>query len=371
MSLVVRGAIKDYDWGIIDGLIRWAGESTNAPQAELWYGIHPGGPSPLVDSKGEATGDDLARHFDVESIPLLVKLLAAAKPLSVQVHPNKALAASGYAAQQSGEESRRVFSDPFEKTELLVALQDFEAFAGWRDKQQAIEFLTAIEALNAGLDLTSAKSHLAGGNFKAALPLLLEANSSVVVSSMAVAAKNIGLDGAQVRAYETVIAEYSDDAGALITPLLAYLFLAKGEAVFLPAGVPHSYIRGIGVEVMTSSDNVVRLGLTNKPVFVDHALTAINDELHPQIMRVGIGDLIWPVNAPFVVRLLESGSERMPKGAYRIALAIEGKSTIVFEDAEITIHPGTAAVMSAEDPDAEVQAHGLVAVIQSTILTQH
>jgi len=371
MSLVVRGAIKDYDWGIIDGLARWAGEATNAPQAELWYGIHPGGPSPLVDSKGQATGDDLARHFDVESIPLLVKLLAAAKPLSVQVHPNKALAAMGYAAQQSGEESRRVYSDPFEKTELLVALQDFEAFAGWRDKQQAIEFLAAIEALNSGLDLTRAKSCLVDGNFKAALPLLIEANTSEIVSSLAQAAKSIGLDIAQVQAYEIVTAEYADDAGALITPLLAYLSLAKGEAVFLPAGVPHSYIRGIGVEVMTSSDNVVRLGLTNKPVFVDHALRAINDELHPQVMRVGVGDLIWPVNAPFVVRLLESGSERMPKGAYRIALAIEGKSNIIFEDAEITLRPGTAAVMSAEDPDADVEAHGLVAVIQSTILTQH
>jgi mannose-6-phosphate isomerase len=171
-------------------------------------------------------------------------------------------------------------------------------------------------------------------------------------------------------AYEIVIKEYADDAGALITPLLAYLALSKGEAVFLPAGVPHSYIRGIGVEVMTSSDNVVRLGLTSKPVFVDHALKAINDELHPQVMRVHIGDLIWPVNAPFVVRLLESGKERMPTGAYRIALAIEGKSSIVFEDAEITIQPGRAAVMSAQDPDADVEAHGLVAVIQSTILTQ-
>ena len=370
MSLVVRGAIKDYDWGIVDGLAHWAGGATGAPQAELWYGIHPGGPSPLVDSQGHTTGDDLARHFDVESIPLLVKLLAAAKPLSVQVHPNKALAVQGYVAQQSGEESRRIYSDPFEKTELLVALQDFEAFAGWRDQKESVAFLSAIESLNTGLDLSAAKQELTKGNFKAALPLLIEANTSAIAQTLAQAAVLIGLDQAQVVAYEIVIKEYADDAGALITPLLDYLALSKGEAVFLPAGVPHSYIRGIGVEVMTSSDNVVRLGLTSKPVFVDQALKAINDELHPQVMRVHIGDLIWPVNAPFVVRLLESGTERMPTGAYRIALAIEGKSSIVFEDAEITIQPGRAAVMSAQDPDAEVEAHGLVAVIQSTILTQ-
>ena len=288
----------------------------------------------------------------------------------MQVHPNKALAAQGYAAQQSGEESRRIYSDPFEKTELLVALKAFEAFAGWRDKEESIAFLSAIEALNPGLDLSEAKHELSCGNFKAALPLLIEANTAAIAQTLAQAAESIGLDQAQVVAYEIVIKDYADDAGALVTPLLAYLALNKGEAVFLPAGVPHSYIRGIGVEVMTSSDNVVRLGLTSKPVFVDHALKAINDELHPQVMRVNIGDLIWPVNAPFVVRLLESGKERMPTGAYRIALAIEGKSSIVFEDAEITIQPGRAAVMSAHDPDADVEARGLVAVIQSTILTQ-
>lgn len=370
MSLVVRGAIKDYDWGIIDGLARWSDGATGSPQAELWYGVHPGGPSPLVDSQGHTTDDDLARHFDVESIPLLVKLLAAAKPLSVQVHPNRSLAAHGYAAQQTGEESRRIYSDPFEKTELLVALQDFEAFAGWRNQTESIAFLSAIEALNPGLDLSEAKNELTHGNFKAALPLLIQANTSTIIHTLAQAAESIGLEHAQVVAYEIVIKEYANDAGALITPLLAYLALSKGEAVFLPAGVPHSYIRGIGVEVMTSSDNVVRLGLTSKPVFVDHALMAINDDLQPQVMRTHIGDLIWPVNAPFVVRLLESGTERMPTGAYRIALAIEGKSSIVFEDAEIMIQPGRAAVMSAHDPDADVEAHGLVAVIQSTILTQ-
>ena len=82
--LVVRGAVKDYDWGIVDGLAPWCGSRDGGPQAELWYGVHPGGPSPLLGEDFELTGEHLGDRFDVEAIPLLVKILAAARPLSVQ-----------------------------------------------------------------------------------------------------------------------------------------------------------------------------------------------------------------------------------------------------------------------------------------------
>jgi len=366
MALVVRGAIKDYDWGIIDGLAPWAGVTTDGPQAELWFGVHPGGPSPLIDTEGEATGEHLASRFDVESIPLLVKILAAARPLSVQVHPTKDLAQQGYQAQVQGQENRRIYADPFEKTELLIALVPFEAFAGWREATQAVAFLEAIQQVVGGPDIARACELVRQHDFKAALPHLLAAATPEAVASLAHAAQEIGLPAQQVQAYRIVADEYPNDPGALLTPLLGYVELGVGDAVFLPAGVPHSYIRGIGVEVMTSSDNVIRLGLTSKPVFVDQALKVLNDQAEPQIIRVGIGDSIWPVNSPFVARLLRSGSERMPAGAYRIALVVEGTAKVFSEGVDITLHPGTAAVMSAVDPDAVIEAEGLVAVIQST-----
>ncbi|MDD2857722.1 MAG: mannose-6-phosphate isomerase, class I [Candidatus Nanopelagicales bacterium] len=366
MALVVRGAIKDYDWGIIDGLAPWAGVSTGAPQAELWFGVHPGGPSPLVDPAGETTGTHLASLFDVESIPLLVKLLAAARPLSVQVHPRRLLAQEGYDAQIADPDAPRIYADPFEKTELLIALEPFQAFAGWRDPATAARFLEAVglQAQTAALD--AAIALVRAGEVTAALPLLLAASSAPAIACLAAAAREIGLSRAQVDAYAVVAAEYPDDPGALLTPLLDHVELAAGEAVFLPAGVPHSYISGIGVEVMTSSDNVIRLGLTSKPVFVEQALAVLDADAAPQVIRVGIGDTIWPVSSPFVARLLSAGSERMPAGAYRIALAIEGTAKVFSEGVDITLHPGTAAVMSAVDPDARIDVDGLVAVIQST-----
>jgi mannose-6-phosphate isomerase len=357
--LVVRGAIKDYDWGMVDGLEPWSGQRTGAPQAELWFGVHPGGPSPLVDHGGLPTGELLADHFDIDAIPLLVKLLAAAKPLSVQVHPTAAVAAAGWQVQQEPD-APLVYADPFEKTEMLVALQDFEAFAGWRDASEAAAFLTALGVADEIVDAVRA------GDRARAVPLLLAAATDSLVSRLGEAAVAAGLAEEQVAAYRTVTEHYPDDRGALLTPLLAYLRLEAGQAVYVPAGVPHSYIRGIGLEVMTSSDNVVRLGLTVKPVFVDHAIGALEDRHAPQFMPTRHGDLIWPVNAPFVVRMLTAGGEKIPSGAYRILLLIEGTARVESEFGEITLRPGTAAVISADDPDSYVVADGLVAIVQST-----
>ena len=360
--LIVRGAIKDYDWGVIDGLAAWAGP-TAGPQAELWFGVHPGGPSPLLDDDWQPTGEHLADRFDIEAIPLLVKLLAAAKPLSVQVHPGRALADAGYRAQGPG--LPMIFSDPFEKTELLVALEPFEAFAGLRAVDEAIAMLDFL-AEHAGARTRKAIAHLSAGEVGQAFRDLLDPPNEAVIARLSDAARAAGLGDDQVQAYATVAAMYPADRGALATVLLDYLRLEVGQAVFVPAGVPHSYIRGTGLEVMTSSDNVIRLGLTSKPVFIDQALEALDPEAAPQVVRTEFGDLIWPVNAPFVVRLSRRGTERIPSGAYRILVLIEGTATVESEAAEISLRPGTAAVLSAEDPDAYVRADGLVAIVQST-----
>lgn len=357
--LVVRGAVKDYDWGIADGLASWAGASTGGPQAELWFGVHPGGPSPLVDAEGDETGEVLADRFDIAAIPLLVKLLAAARPLSVQVHPQLSVAEAGWRSQQAPG-APRVLSDPFEKTEMLIALEPFEAFAGWRDLDQVISMLTHIDGAQGVVEL------LAANNLGGAIGVLLEVSTKERIASLAAAARAAGLAEAQVAAYLTVAENYPDDPGALVTVLLDYLSLSAGEAVYVPAGVPHSYIRGIGLEVMTSSDNVIRLGLTSKPVFVDQAIAALRADLQPQIVRAVHGDILWPVNSPFVVRMLTEGVERIPMGAYRILVLIEGSARVISDAAEITLRLGTAAVMAADDPDAFVEADGLVAIVQST-----
>ena len=149
----------------------------------------------------QPTGELLADHFDVEAIPLLVKLLAAARPLSVQVHPPKAVAAAGWRAQhEPGAEP--VYSDPFEKTEMLVALEPFEAFAGWRALAEAADVL----------------AHLAGhrrcrrrpacrGSTRGDPPAAGRGDRSRPSRRSSDAARAAGLPEAEVAAYRTVAGE--------------------------------------------------------------------------------------------------------------------------------------------------------------------
>ncbi len=122
----ITGTLKDYDWGPVDGLEPWAGV-TGAPQAELWFGAHPSGPSRLRDGGGRTLLDEVG----VDEVPLLVKLLSAGSPLSIQVHPDAQLSATGR------------FTDRVEKNEMIVALEPFSAHAGWREADVAADILGA------------------------------------------------------------------------------------------------------------------------------------------------------------------------------------------------------------------------------------
>lgn len=359
--LVIRGAVKDYDWGIVDGLQPWTGVSTGSPQAELWFGVHPSGPSPVVGSDEQV----LADHFDVTHIPILVKILAARRPLSVQVHPTQELALWGWAMQGAGQlEAPDVLSDPFEKTEMLVAIEPFEAFAGWRDVTVALRMLEQLTHTE------SSAEALARGDRAGAITALLALPESVRsewIRSLPDAARAAGLPVEEVQAYATVAQEYPDDAGAPLTVLLQYERLEPGEALFVPAGVPHSYICGRGVEVMTSSDNVVRLGLTPKPVFVDMAMRVLDFHGSPVVLRANVGDELEPLGAPFSAQLLESGERDFPAGRYRIVLALAGDVQIHAQGVDVELHAGTAAVFPADEADVRVRAVGLAALVSAPV----
>ena len=360
---VIRGAVKDYDWGIVDGLAPWSGERTGGPQAELWFGVHPGGPSPLLDDAGGPSGSVLADHFDVEHIPILVKILAAGRPLSVQVHPTAERARELWQAQQSGS-GRTVLSDPFEKTEMLIALEPFGAFAGWREAGRAAGMLRHLAGCAPAADLLEA------GDRDAAIVALLQVTPArPAVTALPAAAEAIGLPPEQVEAYRRVADDFPEDAGALLTPLLDFVSLAPGEAVFVPAGIPHSYVRGIGVEVMTSSDNVLRLGLTPKAVFVDEALACLEPTVEPTVLRQSVGTLIAPDGAPFEATLLRDADATLAEGRYRIVLVIEGSARIATDRGVAELHPGTATVLTADESAVGVAVTGLAAVLTAPVAT--
>jgi mannose-6-phosphate isomerase len=307
------------------------------------------------------------------------------------VHPRAKLASDWWEAQQAPG-AEQILADANEKTELLVALSEFEAIVGWRPLGEAISILSGIPGARDAVTLLTI-----GDRPSAIRSLLALDNRTESVSLLPVAAKAAGLAPADCAAFERVVRVYPGDRGALLTALLAHVTLSPGSAVFVPAGVPHSYIHGLGLEVMTTSDNVLRLGLTPKPIFVSEALDALDDTAVPQVLHLEVGEAIRPVGAPFEVRLVGARSARndadaqgstdegsaigqsrgprssdsrdsaatgvLPTGQFRLCLAIEGSATVTTDDGTVTFARGTAAVLAAAEPTATVSTTGLVALV--------
>jgi len=332
--IVVRGELRPYAWGRIDGLTRWT-PPTAGPQAELWFG-HAGDTVP-------------AEH------PLLTKLLAAANPLSIQVHPTTEVVAR----LDASEATRVLLSDHVEKNELLLALEPFTAFAGFRDDAVSARLLAALGLATASEQATSG-DHVA-------LVRELFALSEVQVSEAFRRLSDVihaVLPAHERAAVELVRAWYPHDRGVLVALCLAVHELSAGDALYVPAGVVHSYVNGLGVEVMTASDNVLRLGLTVKHVAVDAALGAMTPAA-PTILRGQAGDCVSVYSAdgaPFVVRRTEGvGVElQVPSGTAATALCVEGSAVVECDGRSESLLPGQAALVGAHDGGAVVRADGSV-----------
>lgn len=246
----VEGVVQHYAWGdpaFIPDLLQL--EPDGRPWAELWLGTHPNGPSALDD------GTPLAETSG--TLPYLLKVLAAAHPLSLQTHPNAEQAAEGFA--------RGIFPDPNPKPELLCALTPFVALCGIRPIDATLALLRAL-----GID--SLARVLAGDGPQVALEGLYrgEIDPMPIIEACADASHP---EAEWVRRLDRM---YPGEASVAATLLLNLVVLEPGDALRLDAGNLHAYLYGAGVEMMGASDNVVRGGLTVKPVDVDELLRVVD-----------------------------------------------------------------------------------------------
>ena len=354
---LIRGSVKAYAWGVVEGLAPWLGDQarqhSDSPQAELWFGVHPSGPSPLVTNSNATLADELTR----EQAPVLAKILAAAQPLSVQVHPNAHDARKMWDNQQIA--GPQILADPYQKDEVLLALEPFDAFIGWRPAKDAAEIIERID----GLALAAAALH--SGDRIAAIQMIEERTSDAAAFARQLPgaldrAQQAGtlsrpLTDAEIAAYRQASGDFPEDIGVALTPLLDFRTLEVGQAVYLAPGIPHSYVRGIGFEVMTSSDNVLRLGMTAKPVFIDHALKILDFTTAPQFLA---GDTIAPEGAAFSLRVIAAGSGELAAGGYRLIVAIDGPCDVTVGEQTQVAAQGQAVAIPADEGLARATTAG-------------
>lgn len=314
---------RDYAWGSTTAIASLLGyEPAGLPEAELWLGTHPGSPARILDPQQvggflsldqwvaaapEVTiGASLAKSRG--QLPFLLKLLAAAHPLSLQSHPSLSQAREGFARENAegvplAADSRN-YKDPNHKPELIVALSDvFDALCGFRDLAETLLIFSELHhrAVALGQSVSSLSAFIAelsvrreSGDDAAALrwavAWLLSGNQNPgsaeqkgvqklvgeVTAVAALLATTVGANpeepkavAAAVETVSLLATEYPGDPGVVVALLLNRVQLSRGEALYLPAGNMHAYLSGLGVELMASSDNVLRGGLTAKHIDVD------------------------------------------------------------------------------------------------------
>lgn len=345
---IVTGYLQSYDWGPVDGLSFWTA-GTGGPQAELWFGSHPNGPSPLRDGQGSASSE----------LTILTKILAAARPLSIQIHPPAALAASMFARQQQDPSVQVLVSDPYPKAELLIAFEPFVILEGFRDPTVSAKAFAQL-----GSRMEAVTAALRDADLPGAITALLSlADDDVTTMAAALpdAFAAAGMSEHTVATVAEVVAAFPGDPGVFVAALLNARTLRPGQAIYVDPGTVHAYVRGLGLEVMTNSDNVLRLGLTSKTIAVDAALEALDltAQPHPCDPEDIEGIVSYaPPGAPFSVEVVRGAACQARTGHSRIVVCLDG--TVTVGDASLQL--GEAALLEAPEPTAEVKVEG-VAII--------
>ena len=384
----LSGVVQNYAWGHPSHIATLLGQHHGEPQAEYWLGAHPRGAAKLggnqtldqlvAENPAETLGVDVADEYG--QLPYLVKILAAAKPLSIQCHPSKAQAEAGFARENAAGialgAATRTYRDDNHKPELICALTSFQAKVGFRPLAPTRELFELLAAGNAEFDellsllrrredettvLASALRYLLSLDVQTAARLVTLA----VDQSRLLAEGGRGMLDDERRSAlawtPTIDQHFPGDIGVVVALLLHHVSLEPGQAIALQAGNLHAYIEGVGVEVMANSDNVVRGGLTPKHIDVDELLSVVDTT--PATPRVDVGSgASYRYISPFPEFALTSitsasGGEFSDEGP-EIWLVTDGEFTLTSSQGAFDLTAGDACFVSAEEGSCRLTGAG-------------
>ena len=377
--------VKTYDWGSTGAIPTLLGRVPDGrPQAEMWIGAHPASPSLATDHLGCCSPlDDLIRSAPGSllgervaagmppRLPFIFKVLAAERPLSIQVHPDSHHAARRFAEEeklaQPGSLHHRLYADPWHKPELLYALEPFEALCGFRNAAEAAALLRQLAVPDLAAVISCLDLADEGLGVRRATALLLELRNrgaEQLVRCVVSAARHH-----RHPAFATVaeLAHFHPlDPGVIVSILLNRITLQPGEALYVPPNTVHSYLRGVGVEVMATSDNVLRAGLTTKEVAVSELLSVADFiPSEPRIIAPELDGHGEQLFAPGVqefrlsVQQISSGEPRQWQDVGpRAVLCLDGRCTFVADNSGLTLAQGESVLIGGGVRRVHVEGDG-------------
>ena len=399
----LHNRIKHYEWGSPDHIPRLLGAQSDtqpggsAPCAELWMGCHPGAPSMVSMPAGSMSlgdliagnpryylGEKAAQQFG--TLPFLFKLLAAEKPLSIQVHPNLEQAREGFDRENKAglplDAPNRNYKDPNHKPEIICALTPFTGMCGFRSPDEIQRLLAAF--LNQLPSATSGWRTVQEG-FSPLVQTLTASNSGASQSdtlrnflktlfdlspairqALTECILSAGTSGGTANVEQALMQDFArlyPGDPAVIAPLYLNVFhLEPGEAIFLKAGILHAYIKGFGVELMASSDNVLRGGLTGKHVDIQELIKILDfSPMKPDIIEPepGLSRFTYPVSCDefSLTKISNDTAARLPLlpgNSPAICIVTEGEAVI----GDMVLKQGESAFLPPPNNDTTLTSQG-------------
>ncbi|TVU66622.1 mannose-6-phosphate isomerase, class I [Paenarthrobacter nitroguajacolicus] len=403
----IENVLRPYAWGSTTAIAGLLGRpASGGPEAEMWIGAHPDSPSTAVHPNGVTQpldaliesdplhflGSDSLAEFGPR-LPFLTKLLAAEQPLSLQVHPSLDQARDGFARENAAglpaDAPERNYRDDNHKPEMIFALTPFKALCGFRSPSASRSIFEHLAHVldSAAVDVPAVVKDIISDLGQADQPVALRAAFSRLIQgggevSDAIAEIVAVLSaGAPLEPHREALTAMLDineafpgDPGVLISLLLNHLSLEPGDVVYLPAGNIHAYLHGLGVEVMASSDNVLRGGLTPKHVDVPELLKTVRFEALgvPRVEASGTEfgqELYRPPFREFQLQRIElgPGAEPVPLAQTGPAVVVVVSGAVMLDSpkSDLLLKRGAAAFIP--DAEAPVNVHPVQGATDTSI----
>jgi mannose-6-phosphate isomerase len=378
-------SVQNYAWGSKTALTELYGVQNpqDLPMAELWMGAHPKSSSKVLENgqprslrdvidadQNAALGQAVAERFG--ELPFLFKVLCADQPLSIQVHPNKKASEIGFAKENADgiplDAAERNYKDPNHKPELVFALTPFLAMNAFREFSEIVSLLQPVSGAHPAI------AHFLQKPDAESLAQLFASllNMQGDEKSLAIGVLKAALNSQQGEPWETirVISEFYPDDSGLFSPLLLNVVkLAPGEAMFLFAETPHAYLKGVALEVMANSDNVLRAGLTPKYIDIPELVANVKFEAKPagelltQPVKNG-SELDFPIpveDFAFSLHDLSATPAELAQDSAAIVFCVEGETVLARDDQQLVLKPGESAFIAASESPVSASGVGRIA----------
>ncbi|MBD2810507.1 mannose-6-phosphate isomerase [Xenorhabdus sp. Vera] len=387
--LKMTNNIQYYDWGSKTALtdIYGIGNPDNQPMAELWMGAHPKCSSLVADPQTGETitlntliakeptkylGDKVAQQF--QRLPFLFKVLCAAQPLSIQVHPDKTSAEQGFAKENMAglplDSAQRNYKDDNHKPELVYALTPFKAMNAFRPLSESAQLLGYVSAAHP--DIQTFIQQPTKKNLSFLFSQLL--NMQGKQKRLAIAVLKSALNSHQGEPWDTIrkmTTFYPDDNGLFSPLLLNVVELKPSQAMFLYARTPHAYLEGVALEVMANSDNVLRAGLTSKHIDVPELMANLDFIPKPANTLLTIPeqkkdalDYSVPVNDfRFSVYTIQEQPITLENDSASVLFCVEGQLVISTDEQQLRLFSGESIFLSAIERTVTVHGDGKLAKV--------